>query len=160
MIKRLDHISVVIRDLSAAIAFFTALGMEIEGRADVGGPVVDRLNGIQGVQAEIVMMRTPDGHGKLELTKFRNPELVEIQPAVAPPNALGLRSVMFAVDDLDAAVERLRREGGELVGEVVQYEEAYKLCYMQGPGGIIVALAEELSAGAPPRRAPTSPTPQ
>ena len=146
MIKRLDHISVVIRDLPAAIAFFTALGMEIEGRADVGGPVVDRLNGIQGVQAEIVMMRTPDGHGKLELTRFRNPELVEIQPAVAPPNALGLRSVMFAVDDLDEAVERLRREGGELVGEVVQYEEAYRLCYLQGPGGIIVALAEELSA--------------
>ena len=156
MIKRLDHISVVIEDLPAAIAFFTALGMELEGRAEVGGPTVDRLNGIQGVHAEIVMLRTPDGHGKLELTKFRNPKLVEIRPAVAPPNALGLRSVMFAVDDLDEAVERLRREGGELV----QYEEAYRLCYMRGPGGIIVALAEDCRPGAPPRRAPTTPTPQ
>ena len=146
-IKRLDHISIVIEDLPAAISFFTALGMSVEGEALVEGPTVDRLNAIDGVRAEIVMMRTPDGQGRLELTKFRNPELVEIQPAIAPPNALGLRSVMFAVDSVDEAVERLKREGGDLVGEVVQYEDVYRLCYMRGPGGIIVALAEELKAG-------------
>jgi predicted enzyme related to lactoylglutathione lyase len=89
-------------------------------------------------------MRTPDGHGKLELTKFRHPKLVAIQPAVAPPNALGLRSVMFTVDSVDDAVARLRAKGGELIGEVVQYEDKYRLCYMRGPAGIIVALAEEL----------------
>ena len=143
-IKRLDHISIVIEDLPAAISFFTALGMSVEGKAQVEGPTVDRLNAIDGVRAEIVMMRTPDGQGRLELTKFGNPALVELQPAVAPPNALGLRSVMFAVDSLDEAVTRLNGEGGELVGEVVQYEDVYKLCYMRGPGGIIVALAEEL----------------
>ena len=143
-IKRLDHISLVIEDLPAAISFFTALGLSVEGKATVEGPTVDRLNAIEGVQIEIVMMRTPDGHGRLELTKFRNPALVELQPAIAPPNALGLRSVMFAVGSLDEVVERLKGEGGDLVGEVVQYEDVYKLCYMRGPGGIIVALAEEL----------------
>ena len=143
-VKRPDHISIVIEDLPAAISFFTALGLSVEGKATVEGPTVDRLNGIEGVQAEIVMMRTPDGHGRLELTKFQRPALVELQPAVAPPNALGLKSVMFAVDSVDAAVERLKGEGGELVGEVVQYEDVYRLCYVRGPGGIIVALAEEL----------------
>src|SRR5678816_4230334 len=98
-IKRLDHISVVVDDLEAAIDFFTALGMTVEGRAPVEGAWVDRVNGIEGVRVDIVMMRTPDGHGRLELTKFRHPELVELEPAIAPPNALGLRSVMFAVDD-------------------------------------------------------------
>ena len=144
MIKRLDHISVVVDDLPAAIAFFTALGMTVEGKATVGGPWVDRINRLEGVQVDIVMMRTPDGHGRLELTKFHNPELVAIEPAVAPPNALGLRSVMFAVESLDDAVARLRAHGGELIGEVVQYEDIYRLCYMRGPAGIIVALAEEL----------------
>jgi catechol 2,3-dioxygenase-like lactoylglutathione lyase family enzyme len=143
-IKRLDHVSVVVDDLAAAIAFFTALGMTIEGKAPVEGPWVDRVNGIDNVQVDIVMMRTPDGHGKLELTKFRNPQLVEIEPAVAPPNAPGLRSVMFAVEDVDDTVLRLRAHGGELIGEVVEYEDIYRLCYMRGPAGIIVALAEEL----------------
>jgi catechol 2,3-dioxygenase-like lactoylglutathione lyase family enzyme len=143
-IKRLDHISVVVEELDAAVEFFTALGMSIEGRMPVEGPWVDRINGIEGVRVEIVMMRTPDGHGKLELTKFRHPELVDIQPANAPPNALGLRSVMFAVDDIDDTIARLRARGGELIGEVVQYEKLYRLCYMRGPAGIIVALAEEL----------------
>src|SRR6478672_11365921 len=100
-IKRLDHVSVVVDDLTAAIAFFTALGMTIEGEATVEGPWVDRINGIEDVRVDIVMMRTPDGHGRLELTKFRNPKLVAIEPAIAPPNALGLRSVMFAVDSVD-----------------------------------------------------------
>ena len=144
-IKRLDHTSVVVDDLAAAIAFFTALGMTIEGEAPVEGPWVDRVNGLEGVQIDIVMMRTPDGHGRLELTKFRNPKLVEIEPAIPPPNAPGLRSVMFTVDSVDETVARLRAIGVELIGEVVQYEDIYRLCYTRGPAGIIVALAEEIS---------------
>jgi catechol 2,3-dioxygenase-like lactoylglutathione lyase family enzyme len=143
-IKRLDHISVVVEDLAAAIAFFTALGMTVQGEAAVEGPWVDRINSLEGIQLDIVMMQTPDGHGRLELTKFYNPELIELEPAIAPPNALGLRSVMFAVESLDDTVARLRKCGGELIGEVVQYENMYKLCYMRGPAGIIVSLAEEL----------------
>ncbi len=143
-IKRLDHISVVVDDLAAAIAFFTALGMSRDGEMPIEGPWVDRVNGLEGVQVDIVMMRTPDGHGKLELTKFRNPTLVTLEPAIAPPNALGLRSVMFAVESVDETVARLRAIGAELVGEVAQYEDMYRLCYMRGPAGIIVALAEEL----------------
>jgi catechol 2,3-dioxygenase-like lactoylglutathione lyase family enzyme len=144
-IKRLDHVSVVVRDLAAAVAFFTALGMTIEGEMPVEGPWVDRVNGIEGVRADIVMMRTPDGHGRLELTKFRSPRLVEVEPAVAPPNAPGLRSVMFAVESVDESLARLRAHGGELMGEVAQYEDKYRLCYVRGPAGVIVALAEELS---------------
>jgi catechol 2,3-dioxygenase-like lactoylglutathione lyase family enzyme len=144
-IKRLDHVSVVVGDLAAAIAFFTALGMTIEGEARVEGPWVDRVNALNGVQVDIVMMRTPDGHGRLELTRFRNPKLVEIEPAVAPPNTLGLRSIMFTVESVDDTVARLRAHGAELVGEVAQYEDKYRLCYMRGPASIIVALAEELS---------------
>ena len=144
-IKRLDHVSVVVDDLPAAIQFFTALGMAKEGEMPVEGPWVDRINGIEGVRVDIVMMRTPDGKGRLELTRFRNPPLVEIHPATAPPNALGLRSVMFAVEHLDDTIARLRATGAELMGEVVQYQDIYRLCYMRGPAGIIVALAEELS---------------
>ncbi len=144
-IKRMDHVSVVVDDLPAAVAFFTTLGMASEGEMPVEGPWVDRVNGIESVQVDIVMMRTPDGHGRLELTKFRHPKLVEIAPAIAPPNTLGLRSVMFAVEDLDDTVARLRAHGAELVGEVAQYEDMYRLCYLRGPAGIIVALAEELS---------------
>ena len=106
--------------------------------------VVDRVNALESVQVDIVMMRTPDGHGRLELTKFRNPKLVEVEPAIAPPNTLGLRSVMFTVESVDDTVARLRADGAELVGEVAQYEDKYRLCYMRGPAGIIVALAEEL----------------
>ncbi len=144
-IKRLDHISVVVEDLAAAVTFFTTLGMTREDEMAVEGPWVDRVNGIEGVQVDIVMMRTPDGHGKLELTKFRHPQLVASEPAIAPPNTLGLRSVMFAVESIDDTVARLRAEGGELIGEIAQYEDIYRLCYMRGPAGIIVALAEELS---------------
>ena len=138
-IKRLDHVSVVVDDLAAAIAFFTALGMTLEGEMPIEGPWVDRVNGLESVQVDIVMMRTPDGHGRLELTKFRNPKLVEIEPAIAPPNTLGLRTVMFAVESVDDSVARLRANGAEL-----QYKDKYRLCYMRGPAGIIVALAEEL----------------
>ncbi len=143
-IKRLDHVSVVVDDLEAAVDFFTVLGMTIEAETPVEGPWVDRINGLEGVQVNIVMMRTPDGHGRLELTKFHNPNLVEIEPAIAPPNTLGLRSVMFAVESIDDTVARLRANGAELIGEVAQYEDMYRLCYMRGPAGIIVALAEEL----------------
>jgi catechol 2,3-dioxygenase-like lactoylglutathione lyase family enzyme len=143
-IKRLDHVVVVVDNLAPAIDFFTALGMTIVGETPVEGPWVDRVNNIENVQVEIVMMQTPDGHGRLELTKFRNPKLVEIEPAIAPPNALGLRSVMFTVESVDDTVARLRATGGELIGEVAQYEDMYRLCYMRGPAGIIVALAEEL----------------
>ena len=144
-IKRLDHVSVVVDDLEAAITFFTVLGMTIEGKAPIEGPWVDRINALEGVQVNIVMMRTPDGHGRLELTKFRHPKLVESDPAIAPPNTLGLRSVMFTVESVDDTVARLRATGAELIGEVAQYEDKYKLCYMRGPAGIIVSLAEELS---------------
>jgi catechol 2,3-dioxygenase-like lactoylglutathione lyase family enzyme len=143
-IKRLDHVSVVVDDLEAAITYFTTLGMTLEGQAPVEGPCVDRVNGLDGVQVDIAMMRTTDGHGRLELTKFRNPKLVESEPAIAPPNTLGLRSVMFTVENVDETVDRLRAIGAELVGEVAQYEDMYRLCYMRGPAGIIVALAEEL----------------
>src|SRR5215204_1037183 len=143
-IKRLDHVSVVVDDLAAAIAFFSELGLELEGEAAVEGEGVDRVNGLESVQVDIVMMRTPDEHGRLELTKFRNPKLVEIEPAIALSNTLGLGSVMFTVESVDDTVARLRANGAELVGEVAQYEDMYRLCYMRGPAGIIVALAEEL----------------
>jgi catechol 2,3-dioxygenase-like lactoylglutathione lyase family enzyme len=144
-IKRLDHVSVVVEDLTTAITFFTELGMSLEGEASVEGPWVDQVNNLEDVQADIVMMRTPDGHGRLELTKFRNPKLVDMEPKLAPPNALGLRSVMFTVESVDETVAHMRTHGAELIGEVAQYKDVYRLCYMRGPGGIIVALAEELS---------------
>ena len=143
-IKKMDHVSIIVEDLPAAIGFFTTLGLTLVGEMPVEGPWVDRLNGLEGVQVDIAMMRTPDGHGQVELTKFRYPALVPTEPAVAPPNTLGLRQIMFAVEDLDATMARLRAHGTELVGDVVQYEDLYRLCYVRGPAGIIVALAEEL----------------
>jgi catechol 2,3-dioxygenase-like lactoylglutathione lyase family enzyme len=144
-IQRMDHVSVVVDDLAAAIAFFAELGMELEGTAPIEGPSVDRLNGLDGVRVDIALMRTPDGHGRLELTKFHAPAAVRAEPEKAPPNTLGLRSIMFAVDDVDASVAGLRAHGAELVGDVVQYGDSYRLCYVRGPGGILVALAEQLS---------------
>ncbi len=143
-VKKLDHISIVVDDLPAAIDFFTTLGLTIEGKAPIAGDWVDRVNAIKGVKVDIVMMQTSDGQGKLELTKFHNPKLVKVTPAVAPPNALGLRSLMFQVENLDDTVARLRAKGATLVGEVAKYENIYKLCYLRGPADIIVALAEEL----------------
>ena len=143
-IKRMDHVSVIVEDLPAAIGFFTTLGMALEGQMPVEGPWVDRLNGLEGVQVDIATMQTPDGHGRVELTRFRHPELVEVEPAIAPPNTLGLRQIMFAVEDIDDTVARLRAHGATLVGEVVRYEDKYRLGYVRGPAGIIVALAEEL----------------
>ena len=143
-IKRMDHVSVVVDDLPAAIAFFTTLGLSPEGQMPVEGRWVDRLCGLEGVQIEIATMLTPDGHGRVELTKFRNPELVRAEPALAPPNTLGLRQIMFEVEDIESTVTRLRARGAELVGEMVQYKDKYRLCYMRGPAGIIIALAEKL----------------
>ena len=144
-IQRMDHVSVVVDDLEAAIAFFVELGMELEGQAPIEGGSVDRVNALDGVRVDIAMMRTPDGHGRLELTKFHTPTAVSAEPENAPPNTLGLRSVMFAVDDVDATVSRLRAHGAKLVGEVAQYQDSYRLCYVRGPAGIIVALAQQLS---------------
>jgi catechol 2,3-dioxygenase-like lactoylglutathione lyase family enzyme len=143
-IKAMHHVSVVVEDLEAAKEFFAALGMELEGETPVEGAWVDRVNALDGVRIDIAMMRTPDGHGRLELTKFHHPAVVEPQPANALGNALGLRSVMFAVDDIDATIADLRANGGELIGAVENYEEIYRLCYVRGPAGIIVSLAEEL----------------
>src|ERR671939_2097337 len=118
----MDHVSVVFDDLPAAIAFFTTLGLALEGEMPVEGPWVDRLCGLAGVRVDIAMMRTPDGHGRVELTKFRNPELSGAEPALPPPNTLGLRQIMFAVEDIDNTVARMRAHDAELIGEVVQYE--------------------------------------
>ena len=144
-IQRMDHVSVVVDDLQAAIAFFVELGMELEGEAPIEGPWVDRVNGLDGVRVDIAMMRTPDGLGRLELTKFHTPTAISPEPENALGNTLGLRSIMFAVDDVDATVAGLRARGAELVGEVAQFEDSYRLCYVRGPEGIIVALAEQLS---------------
>ncbi|WP_024286159.1 VOC family protein [Cellulomonas sp. KRMCY2] len=143
-IQRMDHVGVVVDDLEAAKTFFVDLGMELEGQAPVQGKWVDRVNGLDGVRVDIAMMRTPDGHGRLELTKFHTPTVISAEPADALGNTLGLRSIMFAVDDIDATVAGLRARGAELVGEVAQYEDSYRLCYVRGPEGIIVALAEKL----------------
>ena len=143
-LQRMDHVVVVVEDLDAGVAFFTELGMEREGEQRIEGDWVDRVNGIEGIRVDIVMMRTPDGHGKLELTKFHSPAATTAEPD-APPNTLGYRSVMFAVDDVDDTVARLQPYGGELIGEITQYEDMYRLCYLRGPAGIIVALAQELS---------------
>lgn len=144
-IQRMDHVGVVVEDLEAAVAFFVTLGMEVEGRTPVEGAWVDGVVGLDGVRVEIAMMRTPDGHGKLELTTFHAPAPVGADQASAPPNALGLRSVMFAVDDIEATVTRLRdAHGAELVGRIERYGDMFLLCYVRGPGGVIVALAEEL----------------
>lgn len=138
----LHHVSVVVDDLAMAIAFFAELGLELEGEAPIEGRWVDRVNGLDGVRVDIAMMRTADGHGRVELTRFRTPLAFSAVPRSAPPNVLGLRSIMFQVDHLDELVGRLHTRGAELVGEVAQYDDAYRLCYVRGPAGIIVALAE------------------
>ncbi|MGY1605729.1 VOC family protein [Geodermatophilus sp. SYSU D00700] len=143
-IQRMDHVSVVVDDLEAAKAFFAALGMELEGEAPIEGPWADRVNALDGIRVDIAMMRTPDGHGRLELTRFHSPEVVSPQPENALGNTLGLRSIMFAVDDLDATLAGLRAHGAQLIGEVAQYEDSHRLCYVRGPAGIIIALAEQL----------------
>ena len=144
-ILRMDHVSIVVDDLKAATAFFVELGLELEGEASVEGRWVDRVCGLDDVRVDIAMMRTPDGHGRLELTKFHTPTAVRAEPENAPANTLGIRRIMFAVDDIEDVLARLRTHGAELVGELAQYEDSYRLCYVRGPAGIIVALAEQLS---------------
>jgi len=144
-VLRMDNVLLVVDDLEAAKAFFTELGLELAGETNVEGASVDRLIGLEGVRATIASMRTPDGHGQIELDKFHTPAAVRLEPEDAPVNALGIRRIMFAVDDLDEVLGRLRRHGAQLVGEVVQYGDDYRLCYVRGPEGIMVALAEQLS---------------
>jgi catechol 2,3-dioxygenase-like lactoylglutathione lyase family enzyme len=143
-LKRMDNVLIVVDDLEAAKAFFAELGMELEGETTVEGPWVDKTVGLNGVRATNSMMRTPDGHGRIELSKFHTPPAVSAAPANAPANTLGIGRIMFAVDDIDDVVARLRHHGGELVDEIVQYEDIYRLCFMRGPEGIIIGLAEAL----------------
>src|SRR4051794_40538009 len=143
-IQRMDNVLIVVEDLEAAKAFFAELGMELEGEATNEGPWVDQVVGLSGVRSDIAMMRTPDGHGGIELAKFHTPPAVRAEPENAPANALGLRRIMFAVDDVDDTVARLRRHGGELVGEIAQYEDIYRVCFLRGPEGIVIGLAEQL----------------
>ena len=143
-LQRMDNVLIVVDDLAAAKAFFVALGMELEGETTVEGPAVDRLVGLQNVRATLALMRTPDGHGRIELDKFHTPEPVRAAPKNAPVNTLGIRRIMFAVDDIEDVLARLRAHGAELVGEVAQYEDRYRLCFIRGPEGIIIGLAEQL----------------
>ena len=144
-LKRMDNVLIVVEDLEAATAFFVELGMELEGQTLVEGPSVDSTVGLDGVRADIAMMRTPDGDGRVELTTFHTPPAVRAEPQNAPANALGIRRIMFAVEDVDDVVARLRTHGAELVGEIAQYEDSYRLCFVRGPEGFIVGLAEQLS---------------
>jgi catechol 2,3-dioxygenase-like lactoylglutathione lyase family enzyme len=142
-VQRLEHIGVVVDDLAAATAFFVALGLELEGEASVEGNSVDRINGLEGVRSDIVILRTPDESSKLELAKYRSPAY-EGDDGPAPANAPGIRHILFLVDDIEASLASLRAHGGELVGELVNYEDIYWLCYVRGPAGIIVELAEKI----------------
>jgi catechol 2,3-dioxygenase-like lactoylglutathione lyase family enzyme len=140
----MDNDLIVVDDLDAAKAFFVELGMELEGEMPVEGPWVDLVVGLENVRAEIAMMRTPDGHGRVELTKFHAPTAIRAEPKNAPANTLGIRRIMFAVDDIDDVLASLRAHGAELVGEVAQYENMYRLCFIRDPEGILVGLAEQL----------------
>jgi catechol 2,3-dioxygenase-like lactoylglutathione lyase family enzyme len=143
-IQRMDNVLIVVEDLEAAKAFFAELGMELEGEAQLEGPWVDSTVGLEGVRTDVTMMRTPDGHGRVELSRFHTPPAIRAEPENAPANTLGLRRIMFTVDDIDDVVARLRNHGAELVGEIAQYEDIYRLCFVRGPEGIIVGLAEQI----------------
>jgi len=144
-IQRMDNVLIVVDDLEAVIAFFVELGMELEGKFPVEGPWVDRVIGIDGAQQDIAMLRTPDGHGRVELAKFHTPKAISAEPKPAPSNTLGIRRIMFAVDDIKDVIARLQTHGAELVGEVARFEDSYLLCYVRGPEGIVVGLAEQLN---------------
>jgi catechol 2,3-dioxygenase-like lactoylglutathione lyase family enzyme len=142
-VQRMDNVGIVVESLDAAVAFFAELGLTLEGRATVEGAWAERITGLHPMRVEVAMMVTPDGHGRLEISRFLAPHPVA-DHRDAPVNALGYLRVMFAVDDIDATVARLQKMGAQLVGEVVQYEQAYRLCYVRGPEGILIALAQEL----------------
>lgn len=139
----MHHVGIVVDDLANAVAFFAALGLELEGEGTVEGDTVDRVVGLEGVQSQIAMMRTPDGRGRLELTRFQTPSGGGGDPR-APANALGIRHITFEVEGIDHVLDRLRAHGAELVGELEQYENSYRLCYIRGPEGIIIELAEQV----------------
>src|ERR1700716_2847818 len=142
-IPRMDNVLIVVDDLEAAKSFFIELGLELEGETQVGGPSVDSVIGLKDVRATLALLRTPDGHGRIELDKFHTPNAIRFGPVDAPVNTLGIRRIMFAVDDIDAVVARLRAHGAELIGEM-QFGDSYRLAYIRGPEGIIVALAQQL----------------
>lgn len=144
-IQRMDNVLIVVDDLDTAIAFFVELGMELEGKMPIEGRWVDRVIGLDNARQDVAMLRTPDGHGRLELTKFHTPKAISAEPANAPTNTLGIRRIMFAVDDIENVLARLQTHGAELVGKVEQFEDSYLLCYVRGPEGILVGLAEQLS---------------
>jgi catechol 2,3-dioxygenase-like lactoylglutathione lyase family enzyme len=146
-VKRMDNVGIVVEDLDAAIEFFTELGLALEGRAPIEGDWAGDVTGLPGQRVEIAMMRTPDGHGRLELCRFLTPPVVADHRR-APVNALGYLRVMFAVEDIDDTLARLRGHGAELIGKVVRYEDAYRLCYIRGPEGILIGLAQELGTQA------------
>ncbi|KUJ69479.1 glyoxalase [Streptomyces albus subsp. albus] len=143
-IQRMDNVLIVVEDLDAVISFFVELGMELEGKAPIEGRWVERVIGLEGVRQDIAMLRTPDGHGRIELAMFHTPKAISAGPKEPPSNTLGIRRIMFAVDDIEDVVARLRAHGAELVGELARYEDSYRLCYVRGPEGIIVGLAEQL----------------
>ncbi|MFJ3669635.1 VOC family protein [Streptomyces sp. NPDC090106] len=143
-LRRMDNVLVVVEDLDAVIAFFVALGMELEGKGPLEWRGAERVIGLRDVQQDVAMLRVPGGHGRVELARFHTPKAIVPEPEVAPANTLGLRRMMFTVDDVEDVVARLRAHGGELVGEIVAYENVYRLCYVRGPEGIVVGLAEEL----------------
>jgi len=143
-LQRLDNVLIVVDDMEAAKAFFAELGMELEGETQLEGPLVDSVVGLSGVRADIAMMRAPDGHGRVELTRFHTPPAVRAEPERAPANTLGIRRIMFAVDDIEDVVARLRGHGAELVGEIAQYEDVYRLCFLRAPEGFIIGLAEQI----------------
>jgi len=143
-IQRMEHVGIVVDDLAAATEFFVELGLELHGEGSVDGPWVDRIVGLEGVRADIAIVQTPDGQGRLELTKFHSPPSPQGDNRHAPANAPGLRHVLFVVKDIDAVVAGLRARGVELVGELVRYGDSYRLCYVRGPEGIIVELAEPI----------------
>ncbi|MEX3612546.1 MAG: VOC family protein [Burkholderia gladioli] len=142
-VKRMDNVGIVVEDMEAAIGFFTELGLDLEGRAPIEGDWADGVTGLRGMRVEIAMMRTPDGHSRLELSRFLAPPVAADHRA-APVNALGYLRAMFTVEDIDDTLARLGKHGAQLVGEVVRYQDAYRLCYIRGPEGILVGLAEEL----------------
>jgi len=147
-LKRVDNIGIVVESLDTAISFFAELGLELEGRATIEGEWAGRVTGLRDQSVEIAMMRTPDGHSRLELSRFLAPPVVA-DHRNAPVNALGYLRIMFAVDDIDDTLARLRKRGAQLVGEVVQYEDAYRLCYIRGPEGLLIGLAEEIGKNVP-----------
>ena len=147
-VRRMDNVSIVVANLPAAVAFFRELGLNVEGEATVEGAWVDQCVGLDNVKSDIAMMVTPDGHSRIELTRFHRPAPVARTPHPYPANALGISRIMFAVEDIDDTVARLGKHGGEVVREIVQYQSFYRLCYLRGPEGILLALAQQLTAGS------------